>query len=81
MDYEDDGRPAPRMPLWLRGLWGDWPFAHVVKAKISNLDQLRVVGEFAELRELDCSSRVDGLADELKSRSALQTSTSPQLAR
>ena len=40
MDYEDDGRPAPRMPLWLRGLWGDWPYAHVVKVKISNLDQL-----------------------------------------
>ena len=33
MDYEDDGRPAPRMPLWLRGLWGDWPYAHVVKVK------------------------------------------------
>ncbi len=49
MDYEADGRPAPRMPLWLRGIAGDWPFAHVVKVKISNPDQLRVVGEFAAI--------------------------------
>ena len=66
MDYEDDGRPAPRMPLWLRGIWGDWPYAHVVKVKISNPDQLRVVGEFAQLRELDCSPCAADLCDELK---------------
>ncbi len=56
MDYEAGGRPAPRMPLWLRGLWSDGPYAHVVNVKVSNLDQLHVMGEFAQLRELDCSS-------------------------
>jgi hypothetical protein len=56
MDYEDEGRPAQQVPLWLRGTWGDWPYTHVVKVKISNVDQLRVVDEFAELRELDLNS-------------------------
>ena len=66
MDYEVDGRPAPGVPLWLRGAWGDCPYAHVVKVKVSNVDELKTVGEFAELRELDCSSCMGNLADELK---------------
>ncbi len=56
MDYEDDGQAASRMPLWLRGLWGDWPYAHVVKVKTSTSPDFRVLGEFARLRELEFSS-------------------------
>ena len=66
MDYEANGRPAPRMPLWLRGIAGDWPYAHVVKVEPSDPDQLRIVGEFAQLRELDCSSFSSSPTDELK---------------
>ena len=56
MDYEEEGRPPPRMPLWLRGAVGDWPYGHVVKATISTDDQLATICQFDNLRELDCSS-------------------------
>ena len=66
MDYEADGGPPPRLPLWFRGIGGDWPYAHVVKVKTSNLDQLPVVGEFAQMRDLDCSSCAAGVSGQLK---------------
>ena len=55
MDYDADGRPPPRLPLWLRGMCGEWPYARVQKVKVGNVDQLKTVGEFPQLRELDCS--------------------------
>ena len=56
MDYEEAGRPPPRMPLWLRGGVGDGPYRHVVKATISTDDELATICQFDNLRELDCSA-------------------------
>ena len=55
MDYQAEGRPPPRMPMWLRGAVGDWPYSHVVTVKIASEDDLATVGQFSQLRELDCN--------------------------
>jgi internalin A len=66
MDYEEEGRPPSTAPLWLRGIRGDLPFAHAVKVAVTDCDQLRDVGQFQRLRELDLEPCATILTDELK---------------
>jgi uncharacterized protein YjbI with pentapeptide repeats len=56
MDFEEDGRPAPQAPNWLRSILGDLPYNHAVKITIPSGKQAELVGRFEALRELDCSA-------------------------
>jgi Leucine-rich repeat (LRR) protein len=66
MDYEAEGRQPPRVLLWLPGVFGDWPLAHVERVKVASSDDLRAIGQCENLRELDCA---DAYVDENEMKS------------